>query len=67
MAPCLINRFGPQLILEVIADGLALAVRVRREIDGLRLLGFLFQLTNELLFAFDDLIMRFEIVVDVNG
>jgi hypothetical protein len=40
------------------ADGLALAVRVGRQIDGVDAFGGLLQFLNELLLALDDLVAR---------
>ena len=56
-----------QQFLEVPGDGLALAVRVGREIDGLGALGGLFQFVNELrLIAHGD-ILGLEAVFDVHA
>ena len=55
-----------KFLLEVIADGLALAVRVGRQVHLLHPSGGLFQIGNELLLPFDDLIPRLETVVDVH-
>ena len=48
------------------ADGLAFAVRVGREVDVFYFLRRLFQLGDELFLTFDDLIARFEAVIDVD-
>ena len=55
-----------QFLLKVIADGLTLAVRVGRQVHLLHPPGGLFQIGDELLLPFDDLIPRLETVVDVH-
>ena len=55
-----------QFFLEVVADGFAFAVRVGREVDFFHFLGGLFQLGDELLLAFDDFVMRFKAVIDID-
>ena len=54
-------------ILEMPRDGFALAVRVRREIDGVALLRGLLQLADQGLLAADGLIIGLEIVLDVDA
>jgi hypothetical protein len=44
---------GPQFFLQVPADGLAFAIRVSGQINGINALGRLLQLGNQLLLAFD--------------
>ena len=56
-----------QLLLQVRADGFPFAVRVGCQIDGFDAFGGLFQLTEQLAFAFDDFIARFEAVLDIHG
>ena len=48
-------------------DRLALAVRVRCEIDDVAVLGVFFQLTDQLALVADGLIDRFKIVFDVHA
>src|ERR1039458_325408 len=55
-----------KFLLEVVADGLPLAVRIGREIDLFPLLGGLLQLVEKLLFTVDDFIPRLEAVFDVH-
>ena len=54
-------------ILEMPRDGLALAVRVGCEIDGVALLRGLLQLADQGLLAADGLIIGLEIVLDVDA
>ena len=51
-----------QLFLQVEADGLAFAIRVSRQVDGVGALGRRLQLRDQLLLAFDDFVDRLEIV-----
>ncbi len=55
-----------QFFLKMEADGFALAIRVSRQVHGVGALGGRFQLCDQLLFAFDHLVNRLEIVVDVH-
>ena len=48
------------------ADGFAFAIRIGREVDFIHLFGGGFQLTDELLLAFDDFVTRFKIVIDID-
>ncbi len=50
----------------MVADGFAFAVRIGCEVDVVGLFGGGFELGDELLFAFDDFVMRFEAVLDVD-
>ncbi len=49
------------------ADGFAFAIRVSRQVDRIHALGRRLQLRDELLLAFDDLIVRLEVLVDVHS
>ena len=55
-----------QLFLEVVADGFAFAIRIGREVDCVHLLGGGLQLRDELLLAFDDFVVGFEIMIDID-
>ena len=48
-------------------DGLAFAVRIRRQIDGVRRGRQLFQLGDNFLFAGDDDVIRLEVVRDIDA
>jgi hypothetical protein len=57
--------FFLQFFLQVIADGLAFAVRVGREINVFDTFGGSLELADELLLALDDFVARFETVLDI--
>ena len=64
------TRYGVgvlQLLGDVPGDGLALAIRVGGQVDGVRRLCVLLQLAQRLLFALDDVVLRLEAVVDVHA
>ena len=50
----------------MVADGLAFAIRIGRQVDFIHLLGGGFQLTDELLLAFDDFVTGFKIMFDID-
>ncbi len=52
---------------DVIGDGLALAVRVRGQVDLLRLLGGLLEFFDDLFLAGDDAVLGLESVFDINA
>ena len=56
----------PQDFLKVVADGLALAVRIGCEVDVVNGPGGLPEFLDELLLAFDHLVARLETVVDIH-
>src|SRR5262245_6079545 len=56
------DQFG-----DVSADGLAFAVRVGRDVDGLGRLSRLFDISDDLLLAWHYFIRRLEIIFDVNA
>src|SRR5579863_1113026 len=57
---------GVQLLLQVKANGFPFTIRVSRQVNVVHALGRGLQLRHQLLLAFDDLIDRLEVVVDVH-
>ncbi len=55
-----------QLFLQVVADGLAFAIRIGRQVDGIHFLGGCLQLRDELLLAFDHFVAGLETVFDIH-
>ena len=55
-----LRRLAAEEVHHVPADGLALAVGVGGNVDEVGLLGGRFQLANDLLFPFEDLVFRLE-------
>ena len=56
-----------QLFFDVPADGLALAVRVGGDIDGVNLFSGSLQFANHFLFAGDDFISWLEVIIEIDA
>ena len=56
-----------QFFLQVLADGLAFAIRVSREVDGIDIFDGRLELRHQLLLAFDHFVLRSKVVFHVHG
>ena len=62
-----IDTVAAELFGQVSGNGLAFAIRVRRQVDGIRGLGQLLQLGDNFLLAGDDDVLGLEVVVEIDA